>query len=150
LNYSREMGFTVRRALIVGGTGLVGRTTARRLLAAGWQVDLTGRNPDHLPSDIAAAGGRFIAVERHEKDRLLVALGEGADLLVDCICYTKADATLLLPLARQATSTVMISSKAVYVDRYGRHSNSAIAAHFEGPIRETQPTMAPGESHHNT
>jgi NAD(P)-dependent dehydrogenase (short-subunit alcohol dehydrogenase family) len=34
------------RALILGGTGAIGRATARRLLTAGWRVDLTGRNPD--------------------------------------------------------------------------------------------------------
>jgi NAD(P)-dependent dehydrogenase (short-subunit alcohol dehydrogenase family) len=34
------------RALILGGTGAIGRATARRLLTADWRVDLTGRNPD--------------------------------------------------------------------------------------------------------
>jgi len=46
--------------------------------------------------------------------------------------------------ARQAGSTVMISSKAVYVDADGNHSNSDPKPHFDGPVRETQPTMAPG------
>jgi uncharacterized protein YbjT (DUF2867 family) len=45
------------RALIVGGTGLIGGASARRLIAAGWHIALTGRNPTHLPDDIAAAGG---------------------------------------------------------------------------------------------
>jgi hypothetical protein len=40
--------------------------------------------------------------------------GGGADLLVDCLCYTASHARMLLPLARQAGSTVMISAKAVY------------------------------------
>jgi len=39
---------------------------------------------------------------------------------------------------------VMISSKAVYVDRDGNHSNSDTKPRFDGPISETQPTMAPG------
>jgi nucleoside-diphosphate-sugar epimerase len=138
------------RALIVGGTGLIGRATARRLLAAGWHVDLTGRDPAHLPADIAAAGGTFVAADRDDSDQLLTALGGGADLLVDCICYTAADATRLLPLVRDAGSTVMISSKAVYVDGAGHHSNSATAPHFEGPIREMQPTMAPGDADYRT
>lgn len=140
----------MRRALIVGGTGPVGRATARRLLAAGWLVDLIGRNPAHLPADIAAAGGRFVAADRNDSDQLLAALGDGADLLVDCICYTAADATRLLPLMREARSTVMISSKAVYADGAGKHSNSATAPHFEGPIRETQPTVAPGDADFTT
>jgi nucleoside-diphosphate-sugar epimerase len=138
------------RALIVGGTGLIGRATARRLLAAGWHVDLTGRHPAHLPADIPAAGGRFVAADRGDSDQLLAALGEDADLLVDCICYTAADATRLLPLLHDAGSTVMISSKAVYVDGAGHHSSSATAPHFDGPIRETQPTVAPGDGDYTT
>lgn len=138
------------RALIIGGTGLIGRATARRLLATGWQVGLTGRDPAHLPAEIAAAGGTFVAADRHDAGQLLAALGGGADLLVDCICYTAQDATGLLPLVRTAGSTVMISSKAVYVDAAGRHSNSAIAPRFDGPIRETQPTVASGAGDFNS
>lgn len=128
------------RALILGGTGSIGRATARRLLASGWEVDVTGRDPAHMPRDLAAAGGRFVAADR----------GDGADLLVDCICYTADDAIRLLPLASQAGSTLMISSKAVYVDDVGRHSNSEEAPQFDGPIRETQPTMAPGSGDYMT
>jgi len=138
------------RALIVGGTGPIGCATARRLLAGGWQVDLTGRDAARLPADVAAAGGRFIAADRDDPCQLRSALGAGADLLVDCICYTAADATRLLPLVREAGSTVMISSKAVYVDGAGHHSNSDIGPHFDGPIRETQPTVAPGADDHTT
>jgi nucleoside-diphosphate-sugar epimerase len=138
------------RAFVIGGTGLVGRAVARRLLAAGWQVDLTGRDPTHLPADIAAAGGTFVALDRGHSDQLLEAFGDGADLLVDCICFTAEDATRLLPLQRDAGSTVMISSKAVYVDAAGNHSNSAIAPHFDGAIRESQPTLAPGNGDYAT
>ena len=136
------------RALIVGGTGLIGRAAARRLLAAGWDVDLTGRDPAHLPADVAADGARFIAAERDDPARLAAALGTGADVLVDCICYTADDARTLLPLLGAAGSTVMISSKAVYVDAAGHHTNSDTAPRFDGPIRETQPTMAPGSGDH--
>lgn len=132
------------RALILGGTGQIGRSTARRLLAAGWQVDLAGRDPGHLPADIAAAGGRFLVADRDSPDQLRSALGGGADLLVDCLCFTAADAERLLPLARAATSTVMISSKAVYVDAKGNHSNSDTPPDYGGPVRETDPTLAPG------
>jgi nucleoside-diphosphate-sugar epimerase len=132
------------RALILGGTGLIGQATARRLLSSGWHVDLTGRNPAHVPADVAAAGARFVAADRGDPAQLAAALGDGADLLVDCICYTAADAAGLLPLARAAGSTVMLSSKAVYVDRAGNHANSAAAPRFDGPVAETQPTMAPG------
>jgi nucleoside-diphosphate-sugar epimerase len=138
------------RALILGGTGLIGQAAARGLLSSGWNVDLAGRNPARLPADIAAAGGRFVSADRRDPGPLAAALGNGADLLVDCICYTAADATGLLPLARAADSAVMISSKAVYVDSAGNHANSATAPRFDGPIRETQPTMAPGDGDYQT
>ncbi|GAA1304541.1 NAD(P)H-binding protein [Pseudonocardia xinjiangensis] len=136
------------RSVIIGGTGLIGRATARRLLAAGWEVDLTGRDPAHLPADVAADGARFVAAERDDPAQLAAALGDGADLLVDCICYTADDAALLLPMLGEAGSTVMISSKAVYADAAGHHTNSDTAPRFDGPIRETQPTMAPGGGDH--
>ncbi|MBB5868251.1 nucleoside-diphosphate-sugar epimerase [Allocatelliglobosispora scoriae] len=138
------------RALILGGTGLVGRAAARRLLASGWQVDVTGRDPARLPADIAAAGGRFLDADRHDPAALRGALGAGADLLVDCICYTGADAKALLPLAADSGSTVMISSKAVYVDADGNHSNTDTPPRFDGPITEAQPTMAPGDGDFNS
>jgi nucleoside-diphosphate-sugar epimerase len=134
----------VARAVIIGGTGAIGRAAARRLLATGWSVELTGRDPARMPRDIAAAGGRFVAADTRDDGRLLAAFGPGADLLVDCVCFTAEDAAGLLPLARDTASTVLISSKAVYVDGAGRHSNSPVDPDFGGPVREDQPTVAPG------
>jgi nucleoside-diphosphate-sugar epimerase len=62
---------------------VIGSAAARRLLADGWQVDLTGRDPARLPADIAAAGGRFVPTERKDAGQLAAAFGDGADLLVD-------------------------------------------------------------------
>jgi hypothetical protein len=73
---------------------------------------------------VSAAGGRFIAADTRDAGRLRATLGDGADLLVDCACFTAADAAGLLPLARDTTSTVLISSKAVYVDAAGRRSRA--------------------------
>jgi nucleoside-diphosphate-sugar epimerase len=134
------------RALILGGTGLVGRAAARRLVDAGWDVEVTGRDPGRL----RAGGGTFVAADRHDGAALAAALGEGADLLLDCIAYTAADARLLLPLLPHVTSTVLVSSKAVYVDAAGNHSNSDVAPAFGGPIRETQATTASGDMDHRS
>jgi nucleoside-diphosphate-sugar epimerase len=131
------------RALLIGGTGQIGTATARRLLTNGWTVHLTGRDPQHVPSDLTEAGATFTIAHRDNPHQLAQALGTGADLLLDCICYTAADAHILLPLTTSATSTVMISSKAVYVDDNGNHSNSDTPARFTDPVHETQPTMAP-------
>ena len=136
----------MRRALVLGGTGLIGRAAARRLLAAGWQVDVTGRDAGHLPPELAAAGASFVQADRADGRALAAAAGDGADLVVDCVCYTAADAVRLLPLARAATNTVMISAKAVYVDPAGNHLNSEVAPQFDGPVTEDQPTMTPSDT----
>ncbi len=140
----------MNRALILGGTGMIGRAIARRLLAAGWDVELTGRTPARMPGDVTDAGGRFVAADYHDSGQLKAAFGDGADLLVDCLCYTADDARWVLPFASGARSAVMVSSKAVYADAGGRHSNSDEAPRFDGPIRETQPTMPPGDGDYDT
>ena len=132
----------MRRAVIIGGTGLVGSAAANRLLTSGWHVDVTGRDLAHMPESLAAAGARFIAADRSDPASL-ARVADGADLIADCICFTAGDAAGLVPLARAANSTVMISSNAVYTDEAGNHTNSDMPPHFAGPIREDQPTMAP-------
>jgi nucleoside-diphosphate-sugar epimerase len=72
------------RALVLGGTGQVGAAVARRLLPAGWNVDLTGRNPPRVEVE----GARFLRSDRTNADDLRDAIGQGADLLVDNVCYT--------------------------------------------------------------
>jgi len=138
------------RAFVIGGAGLVGRAVNRRLLAGGWRVDVVGRDRQHLPGDLAAAGVRFITADREDAPMLTAAFAGGADLLVDCVCFTQAHARDLLPLAAHASSTVMISSKAVYVDANGHHSNSKQPPRFDAPISETQPTLAPGDLPYNS
>jgi nucleoside-diphosphate-sugar epimerase len=133
------------RAFVIGGTGLIGRAVSRRLLAAGWDVMVLARNAANLPQDLVDAGVRLVEADREATAAVTAAFGTGADLLVDCLCFTAAHARSLLPLASDAGSTVMLSTKAVYVDATGRHANSADPPRFEGPIRETQPTLAPGQ-----
>lgn len=129
-------------ATILGGTGTIGRATARRLLAAGWDVTTVGRTRSHLPGDIEA---RFTTADRTNPRDMAAVLAKGTDLLVDCLCYTAAQARDLLPLLPDVGNTVMISSKAVYVDTRGNHVNSDTTPDFGGPVTESQPTMAPRE-----
>ena len=138
------------RALILGGTGAIGRATASRLLKAGWDVQVTGRDWRHLPDEVVNRGGTFIAADREDRVALAAAMGTGADLLVDCLCYNASHATALLELARDASATVMISSKAVYVDDAGNHTNAMTPPHFSGPIMETQATVEAGDSDYRT
>jgi nucleoside-diphosphate-sugar epimerase len=140
----------MRSVVIVGGTGSIGRAVARRLLAAGWHVTVTGRDPRRMPTEVAAAGARFMPTDRDDPIGLAAAVGAGPDLLVDCACYTAAQARLLLPLLRNVQSTVMVSSKAVYVDDEGNHVNSASPPRFARAVTEQQPTMKPGDGPYNS
>lgn len=76
------------RAFVVGGSRLVGRVISRRLVSAGWDVDVVGRAAGRLPRDLAARV-RFYAADRSDSTAVAAAFGAGADLLVDCVCYTQ-------------------------------------------------------------
>lgn len=142
--------WVARRAIILGGTGAIGFATARRLLASGWRVDVTGRDPSHVRSELTTAGATFTPLDRDDFTQLLGLVGSGADLLVDCVCFTAQQAEALAPMLSSVTSSVMISSKAVYVDSLGRHSNSDAAPSFGAPILETQPTLTPNNEPYNS
>ena len=137
-------GGWVRDALILGGTGAIGTAVARRLLTHGWKVTVTGRDESHLDAPLRGQGVRFRAVERTDREAIAAVLGPGVDLLLDCACFTAGDAQILRPLLPLVGSPVMVSSKAVYRDAHGSHSNSEEPPCFEGPIREDQATLPPG------
>ncbi|WP_083932561.1 NAD-dependent epimerase/dehydratase family protein [Nocardiopsis halophila] len=138
------------KAVILGGTGLVGRAVARRLSSSGWTVVSVARTAGSLPRDLVCSGVVLRVADRTAPEGLENALAEGADLLVDCVCYTAADANRLLPFLGDVGSTVMLSTKAVYVDERGRHINSPTSPRFTGPITEQNPTMAPGNGDHDS
>jgi nucleoside-diphosphate-sugar epimerase len=65
--------------------------------------------------------------------------------MIDCVGYTAAHARMLLPFHQEIGSLVFISSKAVYVDGQGRHSNTDEPPDFGALVTEEQPTMAPSD-----
>jgi nucleoside-diphosphate-sugar epimerase len=134
----------VPQAIVLGGNGQVGAATAARLAASGWEVTATGRAEQRFPAGLRA-GVRFVRSDRYAAADLRAVLGAGADAVVDCVGYTAAHARMLLPFRDGIGSLVFISSKAVYVDAYGRHSNTDEAPDFGGPVTEDQPTMPPSD-----
>ncbi|KQO63122.1 NAD-dependent epimerase/dehydratase family protein [Curtobacterium sp. Leaf261] len=136
-----------RRAVVLGGTGGIGSAVARRLLDADedWQVDVLARRDGPAAQYLVARGARFVAGDRRDTTILRELLRNGADLLVDGVCATAADAAQLAPFLPDVSSTVMLSTKAVYVDEQGRHANSVDRPVFPVPISERQPTVAPGD-----
>ncbi|TYD00099.1 reductase [Arthrobacter echini] len=138
------------RAIILGGTGVIGLAVARHLVGAGWDVEVAARDASRVPADLLAAGASFTAFERRDGAGVAAVLSPGADLLVDCLAFTRADACLVLPHLGGVGSTVMLSSKAVYVDAEGRHVNSSQAPRFAAAIREDNPVMTPRHIDHRS
>lgn len=134
---------SVVEALVLGVNGMVGRAIAQRLHEAGWTVTGTGRSRARFPEVLARAGVRFRVSDRRDPAALATAVGEGADLIVDCLCYTAEHARHLIDHRERIGSAVAISSKAVYVDERGNHGNSDSPPRFDGPVREDQPVMQP-------
>lgn len=105
----------------------------------------TGRDESRFPDELRDVGVRFEESDRHDPAALGALLRRGADVVVDCVCFTAEHASMLIPSREDIGSVVLVSSKAVYVDDHGRHSNSPDAPDFGGPVRETQTTLEPSD-----
>jgi len=136
-----------RRAVVLGGTGGIGSAVVCELLDGpdDWQVDVVARSGGPAADALVARGATVVPGDRRDATLLRELLRNGADLLVDGVCATARDAAQLAPFLPDVASTVMLSSKAVYVDEQGRHTNSLEKPMFPVPISERQPTVPPGE-----
>lgn len=137
-------------AIVLGGNGQVGAAAALRLAHDGWAVTSTGRTADRFPEKLREAGVQFAMSDRYAAGDLHELMRPGADAVIDCVGYTAAHAQMLLPFRRGIGSLIFISSKSVYVDGRGRHSNSEEPPDFGGPVTEEQPTMAPSNIAYNS
>ncbi len=138
------------KLIVLGGNGQVGRAVAVRMAGAGWEVTSSGQAAARFPTALQDAGVGFVRSDRYAEDDLRHLLGAGADVLVDCVGYTAEHARMLLPFRRSIGSLVFISSKAVYVDAKGRHSNSGEPPDFAGPVTEEQATLPPSDVDYRT
>jgi nucleoside-diphosphate-sugar epimerase len=131
----------VGRVLLLGGTGQIGRAAAPRLQRAGWDV-------------LVAARSGPIRVDRTKPGELEAAVGDGVDVLVDCVAFTRADGEQLNALAGRVGSLVVVSSGSVYMDEEGRTLDEASSLEtfprFAVPIPETQPTVAASDETYST
>jgi nucleoside-diphosphate-sugar epimerase len=96
---------------------------------------------------------RSVALDAAAPDALSAALGDGVDALIDCVAYSGDDARTLLAVEKQVGATVAISSSSVYRDESGRTLDEAASTGFpmfDGPIRETNSTVAPGPQTYST
>lgn len=126
--------------LILGGTGTLA-AAAEDLARSGADVTVTCRRPELAPPHWSALGIRVLALERDDARGIDALVGDGVDGIVDGQCFTPGHAADLARWSRASGSTIMLSSRAVYVDAAGRHANSEEAPRWPGPTPETTATM---------
>ncbi|MDB5483069.1 MAG: hypothetical protein JWO83_4122 [Caulobacteraceae bacterium] len=137
-----------RTALIVGGSGQIGRAVASRLVSDGWRVIAAQRRPFD-----AAPGVETVRLDRGEDEAIARAVGAGVDALIDTVAYDEAHARQLLEVQGDVGAFVVISSGSVYRDAEGRTLDEAGETgfpRFPEPIGEDQPTTAPGPRTYST
>lgn len=133
---------------IVGGTGQIGRAVAERFARAGWRVRLGARRPSRA-TDL----WQSVRLDRTIPGALGRALGDGADLLLDCIAFDAADADRLIAVQGAVGRIVAVSSASVYSDAQGRTLDEARDRGFPVfpvPINEDNPTVAAGPATYST
>jgi len=139
----------VSTALIIGGSGQLGRATAARLAADGWTVTLASRTGDTQDPRFAGLDIRSIALDRGDTAALHAA-AHGQDLVFDTVAFTPAHAAQLTALAGQVGSLVVVSTGAVYQGRNGTTSETAMGdeqfPEYPVPIPEDWQTLPDGGS----
>lgn len=139
-------------AFILGASGQIGRQAVRALAADGWQVTAASRGGG---SDGGwPPGVRTVRVDRTDTAALAAALGDGCDVLLDCVAYDGEHGRQLLSLADRIGSAVVISSAAIYRDEEGRSFDTQEEPdgfpRYPVPIPETQPTVTAGPETYGT
>ncbi|WP_406150948.1 NAD-dependent epimerase/dehydratase family protein [Streptomyces sp. NBC_01012] len=140
------------RAFVLGATGQIGRPAVRALAEDGWEVTAASRGGGR--DDGWDDTVRAVALDREEEGALEAALGDGCDLLVDMVAFGQGHAAQLAGLAGRAGSAVVLSSGAVYEDDKGRSFDTQEEPdgfpEYPVPVRESQPTVAPGDATYGT
>lgn len=79
-----------RSALVIGGSGLLGRGVARELCGTGWTVVLLSRGNQMIPKDLE--NREWLFADRSKEDTLREAVGTRSfDLVIDCAAYSLTD-----------------------------------------------------------
>jgi nucleoside-diphosphate-sugar epimerase len=138
------------RAVLIGGTGMIGRAAARALAADGWEVVAVSRSGT-LPDGLDELGVQTAVADREDTTQLRAALGDGADVVLDTVAFTREHGEQLNGLAGLVGSLVVISSASVYADDEGRAlDGEGDPPDMPVPIPETQRTAEPGDATYST
>ncbi|MFD5573500.1 NAD-dependent epimerase/dehydratase family protein [Streptomyces cadmiisoli] len=142
----------MKRAVVIGATGQIGRPAVRALARDGWAVTAASRGGDRDPSwpdDV-----RSVRLDREDDAALTAVIGEDCDLVVDMVAFGAGHARQLTSLAGRVGSAVVVSSVSVYEDDRGRSFDTQAEPGgfpvYPVPIPETQRTVQPGETSYST
>jgi nucleoside-diphosphate-sugar epimerase len=141
----------VPRAVLIGGTGLIGRAAARALASDGWEVVAVSRSGG-LPDGLAELGVESVVTDRADDAQLREAIGAGADVVYDSVAMNREHGEQLNGLAGLVGSLVVISTASVYADEEGRafDGEGGDPPQLPVPILETQRTAEPGPATYST
>jgi nucleoside-diphosphate-sugar epimerase len=141
----------VPRAVLIGGTGMIGRAAARALAEDGWEVVAVSRS-GALPAVLAELGVESFTADRTDDAQLRAALGSGADLVYDSVAMRREHGEQLNGLEGHVGSFVVISTASVYADDDGRafDGEGGDPPRLPVPILETQRTAEPGDATYST
>jgi nucleoside-diphosphate-sugar epimerase len=141
----------VPRAVLIGGTGMIGRAAARALATDGWEVVAVSRS-GALPDGLAELGVQSVTADREDDEQLRAAIGSGADVVYDSVAMRRAHGEQLNELEGLVGSLVVISTASVYADDEGRafDGEGGELPRLPEPILETQPTAEPGDATYST
>lgn len=140
----------MRTALVIGGTGQVGRAVVPALVGDGWQVRVLSRGSRQDAATVEAWGAACVVGDRHDPSVLDRALTGGVDVVVDVVGYDDRDAAALLASRDRIGSAVVVSSAAVYVDDAGDGFETDTFGTFPVPVDESQPTVESGRDTYAT
>jgi nucleoside-diphosphate-sugar epimerase len=138
------------RAVLIGGTGQIGRAAARSFATNGWDVVAISRSGT-LPEGLAELGVESVVADRADDAQLRAAIGPGADVVLDTVAYSREHGEQLNGLEGLVGSLVVISSASVYADDEGRALDGVGESPvMPVPILETQRTAEPGDETYST
>lgn len=131
-------------ALVIGGSGQIGRAAVHALLADGWDVRVLTRDGERHGALVRGWGAEHVPGDRRDPAALARAVRRGVDVLVDVVAFDDRDAQAVLAHRAEIGAAVVVSSAAVYVDAAGDGLEGERFGTFPDPTGEDQPTVAPG------
>jgi nucleoside-diphosphate-sugar epimerase len=142
----------MRRALVIGAGGQIGRPAVEALARDGWEVTAASRGggrDESWPGEV-----RTQRLDREDDAALGALIGDGCDLVVDIVAYGAGHARQLTGMADRIGSAVVVSTVSVYEDGKG-HGFDTMGEpdgfpRYPVPIGEDQPTVPPGDATYST